>query len=72
MPAVLTQAPAVKSSFWSRKQSKSPAIAAASSPPRLPVAVDVQLDEAHFRTETAYGLYETLRTRALLVVVEVR
>jgi hypothetical protein len=41
-------------------------------PVMLPVRVDVQLDEIHFRTETEYGLYETLRAKVVLAVVDVR
>ena len=61
-----------KSSFFSRKQGKAPAVMVQASSVQAPVVVDVQLDEVHFRAETEYGLYETLRCRCLLVAVEVR
>ena len=64
--------PATRSSFFGRKQSKAPEGKAASRPAKPPVSVDVQLDEVHFRTESAYGLYETLRGRGVLVTVDVR
>lgn len=65
--------PAVKSSFWSRKQ-KAPEVKA--EPVRKvekpPISVGVLLDEVHFRTETEYGLYETLRGRCVVIEVDVR
>lgn len=36
-----------------------------------PVTVSVKLEEVYFRTETAYGLMETLRRNALLLAVQV-
>jgi hypothetical protein len=63
--------PAVKSSMFSRRQNKT-VVTKAPKPYRPPVTVEVQLDEAHFRSETEYGLYETLRGRAVLVTVVVR
>lgn len=65
-------APIVKSSFFGTKQSKAPVALAPSEPVRTPVTVDVQLEEAHFRAETEFGLYETRRCRALLVTIDVR
>lgn len=62
-----------KSSFWGRKQSKAPEpprVVATSS--RAPVTVDVHMEHVNFRTETEYGLYETLRGRAVMAVVIVR
>lgn len=65
--------PAARSSFWGRKQ-KAPETRP--EPVRKvekpPVSVNVQLDEVHFRTETEYGLYETLRGRCVMIEVEVR
>ena len=61
-----------RSSFWSRKSSQ---VAAPSKPvPKLksPVSVEVQSEQANFRTETEYGLYETVRGRTVLLVVDVR
>ena len=63
----------MKSSFWGRKQKvreASPEQARKVEKP--PVSVDVQLDEVHFRTETDFGLYETLRGRCVVIEVEVR
>lgn len=37
-----------------------------------PVTVLVELDDAYFRTETEYGLMETLRKRAVTIRIEVR
>ena len=61
-----------KSSFFGRKQTKEPEVMAVPKQMQPPVSVDVRLDEVHFRTETEYGLYETLRGRGVLVVVDVR
>lgn len=36
-----------------------------------PVTVSVKMEEVYFRTETAYGLMETLRRNALLLAVQV-
>ncbi|KAI6960258.1 hypothetical protein KC316_g6359 [Hortaea werneckii] len=44
------------------------------SPPSVqmpPVTVSVKMEEMYFRTETAYGLMETLRRNALLLAVQV-
>ena len=64
--------PAMRSSLFGRKQSKAPEVNAAPKPIVPPITIEVQLDEVHFRTETEYGLYETLRGRAVLVTVDVR
>ncbi|KAK4498139.1 hypothetical protein PRZ48_010795 [Zasmidium cellare] len=64
--------PQSKSSFWGRKQSKAPEPRPVAKPPKPPVTVDVEMDQVNFRTETEYGLYETLRGRAVLVTVDVR
>lgn len=65
--------PAAKSSFWSRKQ-KAPEVNSevARRAEKPPVSVAVQLDEVHFRTETEYGLFETLRGQCVLIEVNVR
>ena len=63
--------PAMKSSFFGRKQSKTPQEVSEIQAVKPPVRVDVHLDEAHFRSETEYGLYETLRGRCVLVTVDV-
>ena len=72
LPERTAPTPSVRSSFFSRKQSKAPTVAMQAAPVKAPVAVDVQLEEAHFRGETEYGLYETQRCRGLLVDVDVR
>ena len=63
---------ATKSSLFNRRQNKAPEGKAPSKTVKLPVTVDAQLDDVHFRTETKFGLYETLRGRGVLVTVEVR
>jgi hypothetical protein len=65
-------APPRKSSWFSRKASKTP-----DSVPQVQNAtsldiVSVRLDELHFRSETEYGLYETLRARVVLATVDFR
>jgi hypothetical protein len=72
LPERPTPPSSTKSSFFGKKQSKAPAAPTQANTVRPPVVVDVQLDEANFRAETEYGLYETLRCRALLVTVDVR
>jgi len=72
LPERPTLSSSSKSSFFGRKQGKAPAAPVQATPVKPPVVVDVQLDEVHFRAETEYGLYETLRCRCLLVTVEVR
>ena len=59
-----------KPSLFGRKASKAPEVKQPPRPP--PVTVQAQLDEVYFRTETEYGLLETLRRRAIVVTVEVR
>ncbi|KAF2173802.1 hypothetical protein M409DRAFT_16073 [Zasmidium cellare ATCC 36951] len=61
-----------KSSFWTRKQSKAPEARPITKQPKPPVTVDVEMDQVNFRTETEYGLFETIRGRAVLVTVDVR
>lgn len=63
--------PAVKSSFWGRRLSKMPEVKPAMKA-KAPVTVDVQMEQVHFRSENEYGLYETLRSRAVVMVVDVR
>ena len=64
--------PAGKSSFFGRKQGKAQDFKEAPEPVKPSVAVEVQLEEVHFRTETEYGLYETIRGRGVLVTIDVR
>lgn len=65
--------PPKKTSWFGRKPSK-----AATDPAQIPqpvvspVEVDVQLDEIYFRSETEYGLYETLRVKVVVATVDVR
>lgn len=73
LPERSTPPPAAKSSFWSRKQRASEAkLGSAHRVEKPPVSVDVLLDEVHFRTETEFGLYETLRGRCIMIEVDVR
>ena len=72
LPDRVAPSQSAKLSFFSRKQSKSPTVAMQTSSLKPPVTVDVQLEEAHFRGETEYGLFETQRCRGLLVAVDVR
>ena len=62
-----------RSSFWGRKSSQA---AGPSKPlpkrPKAPVSVEVLSEQANFRTETEYGLYETVRGRTVLLIVDVR
>ena len=65
--------PATKSTFWSRRQKTTEVRPQPERKiERPPVSVDVQLDEVHFRAETEFGLYETLRGRCMVVEVNVR
>ncbi|KAK3710929.1 hypothetical protein LTR37_009950 [Vermiconidia calcicola] len=59
--------PPAKLSFFGRKQIKAPVTRNPPKPAEASVSVDVQLDELHFRRETEYGLYETLRGRCVLL-----
>lgn len=61
----------VKSGLFGRK-SKAPGVKATSKPAKAPVTVDVQLDELYFRSESQYGLLETLRSRCVLLTIDVR
>lgn len=71
---VPTPLPPKKSSWFGRKSSKVPETVQETRalPAPSPATVDVQLDEAHFRSETEYGLYETLRARVVVATVDVR
>ncbi|OQN96049.1 hypothetical protein B0A48_17849 [Cryoendolithus antarcticus] len=64
-------APVQKGSWFGRKASKAPATVQPPTP-LPPVEVDVQVDDLHFRMETKYGLYETIRVRGMVVSVMVR
>lgn len=65
-------APQTRASFWSRKQSKTPEQRPPPKPVRSPVTVNVELDQASFRTENAYGLFGTLRAQAVVLSIDVR
>jgi hypothetical protein len=71
-PAALQRPPPqAKVSCWGRKQSKAPEERLITKPVRPPVIVSVELDQAHFRAENAYGLFETLRGQAVALTIEV-
>lgn len=59
-----------KSSFFGRKHTK----AAESKVPTevAPVTVNAGRDEINFRSETEFGLYETVRKQAVIISVVVR
>jgi hypothetical protein len=65
--------PPKKSSWFGRNSSKAPEVL-----PRVqqsnvsPVTVNVHLDDVHFRSETEFGLYETLSARVVMAIVDVR
>ncbi|KAF2206772.1 hypothetical protein CERZMDRAFT_103073 [Cercospora zeae-maydis SCOH1-5] len=61
----------LRSSFWGRKTNRSVASQPVVPPPP-PVTVDVEWDQVNFRTETEFGLYETIRGRAVLMKVDIR
>ncbi|TKA64954.1 hypothetical protein B0A55_08632 [Friedmanniomyces simplex] len=60
-----------KTSYFGRKPVKPPGARALPLPMKTPVAVEVHLDDVSFRTETEYGLYQTLSGRAVVLTVEV-
>jgi hypothetical protein len=64
--------PPRKTSWFGRKALKMPESAPQVHNATVPQMVDVRLDELHFRSETEYGLYETLRARVVLATVDVR
>lgn len=64
--------PEPRSSFWGRKQSKAPTVSAVARSGEPPVTVEVEQDLFSFRAETQYGLFETLRVRAVLITVDVK
>jgi hypothetical protein len=65
--------PPKKSSWFGRNSSKAPLAPQRAQPtPVSPVTVDVRLDDVHFRSETEFGLYETLRARVVMAMVDVR
>lgn len=70
-PPLPSQAPR-KTSWFGRKAAPAPEPVQQVRPATSPVTVDVQMDEIHFRSETEYGLYETLRARAVVVNVDIR
>ncbi|TKA60872.1 hypothetical protein B0A55_10666 [Friedmanniomyces simplex] len=60
-----------KTSFFGRKPGKSSGTRTAPPPVKAPVAIEVHLDDVFFRTETEYGLYQTLSGGAVVLTVEV-
>ena len=65
--------PTQKTSWFGRKSSKKAAVPIREEVSVVPpVTVEVHLDEVHFRSETEYGLYETLRAKVVMAVVDVR
>jgi hypothetical protein len=64
--------PPQKTSWFGRKSSKAAIPVREEVSVVCPVTVDVHLDEVHFRSETEYGLYETLRAKVVMAVVDVR
>ncbi|KAM0714782.1 hypothetical protein Q7P37_009246 [Cladosporium fusiforme] len=65
--------PPKKTSWFGRKASKGPEIMREVRPiAASPVKVGVELDEIYFRSETEYGLYETLRVKVVRATVDVR
>ncbi|PPJ54348.1 hypothetical protein CBER1_07108 [Cercospora berteroae] len=61
-----------KSSFWGRKSNKPIAGKPVAVAPPPPVTVEVEMDQVNFRTETEFGLYETVRGRGVLMTVYIR
>lgn len=61
-----------KTSWFGRKAAPAPEPVREVRPALSPVTVVVQMDEIHFRSETEYGLYETLRARVVVVIVDIR
>ena len=64
--------PAQKTSWFGRKSSKATVPVREQVSVVSPVTVEVHLDEVHFRSETEYGLYETLRAKVVMAVIDVR
>lgn len=70
---VLGSPPARKSSWFGRKGSKAPEpFVVHQTEWRTAAKVEVQLEEASFRSETEYGLFETLRSRVVIARVSCR
>jgi len=74
LPVTITSPPAPthKTSWFGRKSSKVAVPVREEVPAPSPVTVDVHQDEVHFRSETEFGLYETLRARVVMAIVDVR
>lgn len=71
---ILPQPPpaAQKTSWFGRKSSKATVPVREQVSVVSLVTVEVHLDEVHFRSETEYGLYETLRAKVVMAVIDVR
>lgn len=59
-------------SFWGRKSNKPIAFKPVTVAPAPPVTVEVEMDQVSFRSETEFGLYETMRGRGVLMKVHIR
>lgn len=65
--------PQAKTSLFGRKPGKSTELPKpAPVLQQLPAVVDVQLDQVNFRRENEYGLFETTRGRAVVMMIDVR
>jgi hypothetical protein len=63
-----------KTSFWSRKSgaNKTPQQKTLTTPVDRSTTVHVLSEQVNFRTVTEFGLYETIRSRGILVHVVIR
>lgn len=69
--------PPPKKSSWlfGRKGSKAPEVPPSVQEPvtsTVTSPITVRLDDVHFRSETEFGLYETLSARVVMAMVDVR
>lgn len=70
--AIALPPPPRKTSWFGRKSSKAAVPVREQVSVVSPVSVEVHLDEVHFRSETEYGLYETLRAKVVVAIIDVR
>ena len=61
-----------KTSWFGRKSSKAAVPVREQVSVVSPITVEVHLDEVHFRSETEYGLYETLRVKVVMALIDVQ
>ncbi|GIZ49060.1 hypothetical protein CKM354_001210000 [Cercospora kikuchii] len=59
-------------SFWGRKSNKPMAFDPVMVAPAPSVTVEVEMDQVSFRSETEFGLYETMRGRGVLMKVHIQ